>query len=60
VWEFLLARRLAALLRTGDGDSVLDSLLGEAELTGLTIRFLRDLAPAEAAAWVTRVAGGRP
>jgi len=55
VWEFLLARRLAALLRAGEDDS----LLGEAELTGLTIRFLRDLAPAEAAAWVTRVAGGQ-
>ena len=47
VWEYLLARRLAALLRSGDGDD----LLGEAELTSLTIRFLRDLAPVEAAAW---------
>jgi hypothetical protein len=54
VWEFLLARRIAALLREGKGDD----LLGEAELTGLTIRFLRDLAPAESAAWVARVAGG--
>lgn len=53
VWEFLLARRLAAMLRGGDDPGV----LGEAELTSLTIRFLRDLAPAEAAAWGARAAG---
>ena len=51
VWEFLLARKLAALLRAGTADDV----LGEAQLTDLTIRFLRDLAPAEAEAWVGRV-----
>jgi hypothetical protein len=54
VWEFLLASRLAGLLRAGRGDE----LLGEAQLTGLTIRFLRDLAPGEAAAWAARVGGG--
>ncbi len=54
VWEFLLARRLAADLKAGGGDE----LLGEAQLTGLTIRFLRDLAPDEAAAWAARVGGG--
>jgi 3',5'-cyclic AMP phosphodiesterase CpdA len=54
VWEFLLASRLAGLLRAGHGDE----LLGEAQLTGLTIRFLRDLAPGEAAAWAARVGGG--
>ena len=44
VWEFLLARRIATLLRMGKGDE----LLGEAQLTGPTgIRFLRDLAPKE-------------
>ena len=52
VWEFLLARRLAAILR--DGQDI--ETLGEAELTGLTIRFLRDLAPDEAAEWARRVA----
>lgn len=56
VWEFLLAKRIAALLRAGGEDQ----LLGEAQLTGLTIRFLRDLAPEEAAAWVARTAGGQP
>jgi hypothetical protein len=56
VWEFLLARRLATHLRAGTGDD----LLGEAQLTGLTIRFLHDLAPQEPAAWVARVAGGSP
>jgi 3',5'-cyclic AMP phosphodiesterase CpdA len=54
VWEFLLAKRLAARLRAGDGLDV----LGEAELTSLTIRFIRDLAPAEAAVWGTHVATG--
>nr|WP_239063199.1 metallophosphoesterase [Streptomyces sp. SID13031] len=49
VWEFLLASRLAAILREQDYDK-----LGEAQLTGLTIRFLRDLAPAEAMDWVAR------
>jgi hypothetical protein len=53
VWEFLLANRLAALLRAGQEDD----LLGEAELTVLTIRFLRDLAPREAADWAARVGG---
>src|SRR6266571_1202429 len=52
VWEFLLARRIAALLGAGKGDE----LLGEAQLTGLTIRFLRDLAPREGTAWAARVA----
>jgi 3',5'-cyclic AMP phosphodiesterase CpdA len=55
VWEFLLARHLAEQLRAGEN---LDRL-GEAELTHLTIRFLRDLASAEAAAWASRTAGGR-
>ncbi len=55
VWEFLLASRLARALR----DEKDAQLLGEAELTGLTIRFLRDLAPAEAAQWVADVAAGR-
>jgi 3',5'-cyclic AMP phosphodiesterase CpdA len=55
VWEFLLAKRLASILQQ-DGD---DTILGEAEMTGLTIRFLRDLAPAEAAAWAGRKAGER-
>ncbi len=55
VWEFLLARRIAALLGAGKGDE----LLGEAQLTGLTIRFLRDLAPREGTAWAARVAGDR-
>jgi hypothetical protein len=53
VWEFLLASRLAKMLRNNaDGD-----LLGEAQLTGLTIRFLRDLVPDEATAWLRRIAG---
>jgi hypothetical protein len=56
VWEFLLANRLAAYLRAGQSDE----LLGEAQLTGLTIRFLRDLAPAESAAWAARVGGAGP
>jgi 3',5'-cyclic AMP phosphodiesterase CpdA len=56
VWEFLLANRLAAYLRAGQSDG----LLGEAQLTGLTIRFLRDLAPAESAAWAARVGGAGP
>lgn len=53
VWEFLLASRLAGLLRAGQADE----LMGEAQLTGLTIRFLRDLAPAEARAWASRLGG---
>jgi hypothetical protein len=53
VQEFLLASRLAALLRAGQSDD----LLGEAELSDLTIRFLRDLAPQEAAAWLERISG---
>ena len=53
VWEFLLANRLAKMLRAGQGDE----LLGEAELTGLTIRFLRDLAADEATAWLARMGG---
>jgi 3',5'-cyclic AMP phosphodiesterase CpdA len=56
VWEFLLAKRLAAILRGGHDIEI----MGEAELTGLTIRFLRDLAPDEAAAWARRIAGQRP
>jgi 3',5'-cyclic AMP phosphodiesterase CpdA len=56
VWEFLLAKRLAAILRKGNDLAV----LGEAELTGLTIRFLRDLAPAEAIEWGVGVVGGQP
>jgi 3',5'-cyclic AMP phosphodiesterase CpdA len=54
VWEFLLANRLAALLRDHDADEV----LGEAELTSLTVRFLRDLAPTETVAWLRRMGGG--
>lgn len=54
VWEYLLARRLAALLRAQRDDD----LMGEAQLTGLTIRFLRDLAPDEAATWARRIASG--
>jgi hypothetical protein len=50
VWEFLLANRLAASLRADEEDE----LFGEAELTSLTIRFLRDLAPQEATAWLAR------
>jgi hypothetical protein len=53
VYEFLLAKRLASVLRSGQRDE----LLGEAQLTGLTIRFLRDLAPGAAEAWVSRVSG---
>lgn len=55
VWEFLLASRITRLLREGTSDDE----LGKAELTELTIRFLSDLAPDEAVAWVARVAGGR-
>ncbi len=55
VWEFLLAKRLASLLRAGSDDQT----MGEAQLTGLTIRFLRDLAPAEATAWAQRMAGSQ-
>lgn len=51
VWEFLLARRLARVLSSGQHDDV----LGEAQLTGLTIRFLRDLEPEATAAWAKRV-----
>jgi GTPase SAR1 family protein len=54
VWEYLLASRLAALLRAQRDDD----LIGEAQLTSLTIRFLRDLAPDEAATWARRIAGG--
>jgi hypothetical protein len=53
IWEFLLANHLAALLRSGQADE----LTGQAELTGLTARFLRDLAPDEATAWLARQAG---
>jgi len=55
VWEFLLASRLAAILRAGDNPDV----LGDAELTPLTARFLRDLAAAEAVRWIADVAEGR-
>jgi hypothetical protein len=34
--------------------------MGEAQLTGLTIRFLRDLAPDQAAAWAARAGGSAP
>jgi 3',5'-cyclic AMP phosphodiesterase CpdA len=51
VYEFLLANRLADVLRNGQRDD----LLGEAQLTGLTIRFLRDLAPEAAEAWLSRI-----
>lgn len=53
VWEFLLASRLATLLRGGNNNE----FMGEAQLTGLTIRFLRDLAPMEATTWLSRMAG---
>jgi hypothetical protein len=53
IYEFLLASRLATLLRRGEREE----LLGEAELSGLTIRFLRDLAPDAATAWAARVSG---
>jgi hypothetical protein len=56
VWEFLLAKRLAAILREGKDLAV----LGDAELTGLTIRFLRDLAPDEATEWGAGIIGGQP
>jgi 3',5'-cyclic AMP phosphodiesterase CpdA len=56
VWEFLLANHLAHHLRTGGEPA----LLGAAELTRLTARFLRDLAPAEAAAWIAALAEPRP
>jgi 3',5'-cyclic AMP phosphodiesterase CpdA len=55
VWEFLLAKRLARALREEKEVQV----IGEAELTNLTIRFLRDLAPTETTRWVTDVAEGR-
>jgi 3',5'-cyclic AMP phosphodiesterase CpdA len=55
VWEFLLAKRLANALRAGDNPDV----FGDAELTSLTGRFLRDLAPVEAERWMRDVAGGR-
>jgi 3',5'-cyclic AMP phosphodiesterase CpdA len=54
VWEFLLAKRLARALREQRDPQ----LLGEAELTSLTIRFLRDLAPVEAVQWLTDLADG--
>lgn len=54
LWEYLLARRIADLLRSGRPER-----LGDAQLTPLTIRFLRDLAPREAAEWASRVAKGR-
>lgn len=53
VYEFLLASRLARALRNGPDDA----LMGTAELSELTIRFLRDLAPTEATAWVARISG---
>jgi DNA repair exonuclease SbcCD nuclease subunit len=53
IYEFLLAGRLAKSLRREQQEE----LLGEAELTELTIRFLRDLAPDAAAAWAARVSG---
>ncbi len=55
IWEFLLAKKLAAVLGAGGRD---DELMGQAELTELTIRFLRDLDPDAATAWVRRLAGG--
>ncbi|HET8682855.1 MAG TPA: metallophosphoesterase [Micromonosporaceae bacterium] len=54
IWEYLLANYLAGRLKAGED---LDQL-GDAELTQLTIRFLRDLAPEEATAWASRIAGG--
>jgi hypothetical protein len=54
VWEYLLAKKLAALTATGRHDD----LVGRAELTGLTIRFWRDIDPAGAADWVRRLADG--
>jgi hypothetical protein len=54
VWEFLLAKSLAGRLRAGEH---LDQL-GEAQLTQLTIRFLKDLAPVESTRWAARIAGG--
>ena len=54
VWEFLLANNLARRLRAGEQ---LEKF-GEAQLTQLTIRFLMDLAPAEATTWAARIAGG--
>jgi NACHT-associated inactive Restriction Endonuclease 2/NACHT domain len=56
VWEFLLASKLAEILREGKDLG----RLGEAELTELTIRFLRDLAPAEATAWAEGIAREEP
>jgi 3',5'-cyclic AMP phosphodiesterase CpdA len=53
VYEYLLARRLARSL----ADHQADELLGEAELSGLTIRFLRDLAPEKVEDWLYRLAG---
>src|SRR5262249_20655791 len=50
VWEFLLAKSLAGRLRAGEH---LDQL-GEAQLTQLTIRFLKDLAPVESTRWAAR------
>jgi 3',5'-cyclic AMP phosphodiesterase CpdA len=53
VYEFLLASRLGKLVRSGNQKEV----LGEAQLTGLTIRFLRDLEPEAAVAWAAWVGG---
>jgi hypothetical protein len=56
VWEFLLANSLARRLKAGEHLQ----RLGDAQLTALTIRFLRDLAPDEAVRWAQQVAGGCP
>lgn len=53
VWEFLLACRLAAAFRAGRADE----LIGDAQLTPLTGRFLRDLAPEAVIAWATGMSG---
>ncbi|MEO3813496.1 metallophosphoesterase [Sphaerisporangium sp. B11E5] len=49
VWEYLLAVRIAASLRAGE------EVLGDAQLTGLTARFLRDIAPEHVTAWLSRL-----
>ena len=50
VFEYVLARALARELKEGGGN-----LIGEAQLSELTARFLRDLAPAEARRYVAEL-----
>lgn len=56
VWEFLLASHLATFFRAGRADD----LIGDARLTPLTGRFLRDLAPESVEAWLDGRSGDDP